>query len=73
MSSMTFGARREGVKYTERPAAYAVVGGPNGTVAAVRGTAGMIGLPGAVLCQAKRPKRRLCVRSVKNWPAASDW
>jgi ubiquinone/menaquinone biosynthesis C-methylase UbiE len=64
--SMTFGKPLEGVNYAERLAAYAVVGGQNGTVAAVRGTAGMIGLPGAVLCQAKRPKRRLCVRSVKN-------
>ena len=43
---MTFGKPLEGVAYTERPAAYAVVTGENGTVAAVRGTTGMIGLPG---------------------------
>jgi SAM-dependent methyltransferase len=42
----TFGKSLEGVAYTERPAAYAVIAGENGTVAAVRGPAGMIGLPG---------------------------
>jgi 8-oxo-dGTP pyrophosphatase MutT (NUDIX family) len=43
---MTFGARLEGVEYTERPAAYAVVAGENGTVAAVRGPAGGRFFPG---------------------------
>jgi ubiquinone/menaquinone biosynthesis C-methylase UbiE/8-oxo-dGTP pyrophosphatase MutT (NUDIX family) len=43
---LTFGAQRQGVAYIERPAAYAVVAGENGTVGAVRGTAGVIGLPG---------------------------
>jgi putative acetyltransferase len=42
----TFGSCLEGVAYADRPAAYAVVAGENGTVAAVKGTAGMIGLPG---------------------------
>jgi 8-oxo-dGTP pyrophosphatase MutT (NUDIX family) len=44
--SVKFGTRLEGVAYRERPAAYAVVAGHNGTVAAVQGTASMIGLPG---------------------------
>lgn len=44
--SLTFGKPLEGVAYTERPAAYVVVAGENGSVAAVRGAAGMIGLPG---------------------------
>jgi GrpB-like predicted nucleotidyltransferase (UPF0157 family)/8-oxo-dGTP pyrophosphatase MutT (NUDIX family)/precorrin-6B methylase 2 len=44
--SMMFGKPLEGVAYTERPAAYAVVAGENDTVAAVQGKAGMIGLPG---------------------------
>src|SRR5262245_11785385 len=44
--SMTFGARREGVAYTARPAAYAVIPGENATVAVVKGPSGMISLPG---------------------------
>ena len=43
---MTFGKALEGVAYTERPAAYAVVAGESGTVAAVRGASGMTFLPG---------------------------
>src|SRR3954469_13500974 len=42
----TFGARLDGVAYADRPAAYAVVAGVNGTVAAVRGTSGKFFLPG---------------------------
>ncbi len=42
----TFGPCLEGVPYADRPAAYAVVAGENGTVAAVKGTSGMVGLPG---------------------------
>ncbi len=42
----TFGARLEGVAYVDRPAAYAVVAGENGTVAAVKGTSGKFFLPG---------------------------
>jgi 8-oxo-dGTP pyrophosphatase MutT (NUDIX family) len=41
-----FGAPLEGITYTDRPAAYAVVYGENGTVAAVRAMSGMIALPG---------------------------
>jgi 8-oxo-dGTP pyrophosphatase MutT (NUDIX family) len=41
-----FGRCLEGASYTDRPAAYAVVAGENGTVAAVRGASAMIGLPG---------------------------
>jgi 8-oxo-dGTP pyrophosphatase MutT (NUDIX family) len=41
-----FGKQLDQVVYTERPAAYAVVAGENGTVATVRGPRGMIGLPG---------------------------
>jgi 8-oxo-dGTP pyrophosphatase MutT (NUDIX family) len=43
--SLTFGKPLAGVAYTERPAAYAVIAGVNGTVAAVRGRR-MFGLPG---------------------------
>ncbi len=42
----TFGVRLEGVAYVDRPAAYAVVAGENGTFAAVRGTSGKFFLPG---------------------------
>jgi 8-oxo-dGTP diphosphatase len=41
-----FGVPLEGVAYTERPAAYAVVAGENVTVAAVKGTSGKFFLPG---------------------------
>src|SRR5215210_7129364 len=44
--STTFGVRLEGVAYADRPAAYAVVAGENGTVAAVKGTSGRFFLPG---------------------------
>jgi 8-oxo-dGTP diphosphatase len=44
--TITFGSRLEGVHYTERPAAYAVVVGENGTVAAVKGKSGLFWLPG---------------------------
>jgi len=44
--SLTFGKPLEGAAYTERPAAYAVVAGAKETVVAVKGTSGMIGLPG---------------------------
>jgi 8-oxo-dGTP diphosphatase len=42
----TFGARLDGVAYADRPAAYAVVAGENGTVAGVKGTSGKFFLPG---------------------------
>ncbi len=44
--SITFGLRLEGVAYVDRPAAYAVIAGENGTLAAVRGTSGKFFLPG---------------------------
>jgi 8-oxo-dGTP pyrophosphatase MutT (NUDIX family) len=43
---ITFGIRREGVQYRQRRAVYAVVGGANGTVAAVKGPSGRFWLPG---------------------------
>ncbi len=67
---MTFGARLEGVAYTERPAAYAVVAGENSTVAAVRGTAGMIGLPGGGSLPGETPEQTL-VREVREELARS--
>jgi 8-oxo-dGTP pyrophosphatase MutT (NUDIX family) len=70
MSSMTFGARREGVKYTERPAAYAVVGGPNGTVAAVRGASGLMFLPGGGSRPGETPEETV-VREVREELARS--
>src|SRR5262245_21093869 len=42
----TFGGRLDGVAYADRPAAYAVVAGENGTVAAVKGKSGKFFLPG---------------------------
>jgi SAM-dependent methyltransferase len=57
--SLTFGKQREGVVYTERPAAYAVVAGESGTVAAVRGPAGMIGLPGGGSLPGEAPEETL--------------
>src|SRR5262245_58290272 len=44
--STTFGVRLEGVTYVDRPAAYAVIAGQNGTVAAVKGKSGKFGLAG---------------------------
>src|SRR5215472_8167512 len=41
-----FGARLEGVAYADRPAAYAVVAGKNGTIAAVKGPSDKFFLPG---------------------------
>jgi GrpB-like predicted nucleotidyltransferase (UPF0157 family)/SAM-dependent methyltransferase/ADP-ribose pyrophosphatase YjhB (NUDIX family) len=68
--SMTFGKPLEGVAYTERPAAYAVVAGENSTVAAVRGTAGMIGLPGGGSLPGETPEETL-VREVREELARS--
>src|SRR5262249_42817593 len=62
--TLTFGARLEGVAYTERPAAYGVVAGENGTVAAVRGPAGGIGLPGGGSLPGETPEETL-VREVR--------
>jgi len=56
---MTFGKQLEELAYTERPAAYAVVAGENGSVAAVRGAAGMIGLPGGGSLPGKTPEETL--------------
>jgi 8-oxo-dGTP pyrophosphatase MutT (NUDIX family) len=63
MTSMTFGARRGGVKYRERPAAYAVVAGENGTLAAVRGAAGVVFLPGGGSLPGETPEETV-VREV---------
>src|SRR4051812_44291308 len=41
-----FGVHLDGVAYAERPAAYAVIAGENGTVAAVKGQSGKFFLPG---------------------------
>jgi 8-oxo-dGTP pyrophosphatase MutT (NUDIX family) len=62
--STTFGSRLAGVLYTERPAAYAVVGGENGTVAAVRGPSGIIGLPGGGSLPGESPEETV-VREVR--------
>jgi 8-oxo-dGTP pyrophosphatase MutT (NUDIX family) len=42
----TFGTCLQGTNYVDRPAAYVVVAGQNGTVAVVQGPSGLIGLPG---------------------------
>jgi 8-oxo-dGTP pyrophosphatase MutT (NUDIX family) len=70
MFSMTFGCRREGVKYTERPAVYAVVRGEYGSVAVVRGAAGYIGLPGGGCLSGETPEETL-VREVREELARS--
>ena len=56
---MMFGARLEGVAYTERPAAYAVVAGENGTAATVRGASGMSFLPGGGSLPGETPEETL--------------
>jgi ubiquinone/menaquinone biosynthesis C-methylase UbiE/8-oxo-dGTP pyrophosphatase MutT (NUDIX family) len=61
---MTFSARLEGVAYTDRPAAYAVVAAENGTVAAVRGPAGGIFLPGGGSLPGETPEETV-VREVR--------
>src|SRR5260370_40751664 len=66
----TFGSCLKGVRYTERPAAYAVVGGEHNTVAAVRGTSGMIGLPGGGSLPGETPEETL-VREVREELARS--
>jgi 8-oxo-dGTP pyrophosphatase MutT (NUDIX family) len=68
--SMTFGKPLAGVAYTERPAAYAVIAGENGTVAAVRGPAGMICLPGGGSWPSETPEETL-VREVREELARS--
>ena len=70
MSCMMFGARLDGVTYTERPAACAVIHGDNSTVGAVRGTAGMIGLPGGGSLPGETPEETL-VREVREELARS--
>jgi ubiquinone/menaquinone biosynthesis C-methylase UbiE/8-oxo-dGTP pyrophosphatase MutT (NUDIX family) len=67
---MIFGVRREGVAYTERPAAYAVIRGENGTVAAVRGASGMMFLPGGGSLPDETPEETL-VREVREELARS--
>jgi ubiquinone/menaquinone biosynthesis C-methylase UbiE/8-oxo-dGTP pyrophosphatase MutT (NUDIX family) len=62
--SMTFGKPLEGVAYTERPAAYAVVAGESGTVAAVRGASGMTFLPGGGSLPGEMPEETL-IREVR--------
>jgi len=64
MYALTFGSRQEGVKYTDRSAAYAVVGGEKSTVAAVRGAAGFVGLPGGGSLPGETPEETL-VREVR--------
>jgi 8-oxo-dGTP pyrophosphatase MutT (NUDIX family) len=66
----TFGSRLEGVKYSERPAAYAVVRGKNGKVGAVQGASGMIGLPGGGSLPGETPEETL-VREVREELARS--
>ncbi len=61
---LTFGLPNEGVQYTDRPAAYAVVAGDNGTVAVVRGPRGMIGLLGGGSVPGETPEQTL-VREVR--------
>jgi 8-oxo-dGTP pyrophosphatase MutT (NUDIX family) len=67
---MMFGSRLEGVKYTERPAAYAIIRGENSTVGAVRGASGMIGLPGGGSLPGETPEQTL-VREVREELARS--
>ncbi len=62
--STIFGPRLAGVRYAERPAAYAVVGGGNGTVAAVRGPSGRMWLPGGGSLPGETPEEAL-VREVR--------
>jgi 8-oxo-dGTP pyrophosphatase MutT (NUDIX family) len=70
MLSTIFGSRLKEVRYTERPAVYAVVGGENGTVAVVRGPSGMIGLPGGGSLPGETPEETL-VREVREELARS--
>jgi catechol 2,3-dioxygenase-like lactoylglutathione lyase family enzyme/ADP-ribose pyrophosphatase YjhB (NUDIX family) len=67
---LTFGTRREGVAYTDRPAAYAVVAGENGTVAAVWGASGRAFLPGGGSLPGESPEETL-VREVREELARS--
>jgi 8-oxo-dGTP pyrophosphatase MutT (NUDIX family) len=67
---MIFGVRRQGVKYTARPAAYAVICGENGRVAAVRGASGMMFLPGGGSLPDETPEETL-VREVREELARS--
>src|SRR5262249_36981878 len=46
VASMIFATRREGARYTQRPAASVVVRGEHDTAAAVRGPSCWLGLPG---------------------------
>src|ERR1051325_11397956 len=46
IETANFGAPLDGVSYAERPAAYAVVAGEKGTVAAVKGASSKCFLPG---------------------------
>jgi 8-oxo-dGTP pyrophosphatase MutT (NUDIX family) len=68
--TVAFGTRLEGVRYTERPAAYAVIGGANGTVAAVQGPSGGIGLPGGGSLPGESPQDTV-VREVREELARS--
>jgi ubiquinone/menaquinone biosynthesis C-methylase UbiE/GrpB-like predicted nucleotidyltransferase (UPF0157 family)/8-oxo-dGTP pyrophosphatase MutT (NUDIX family) len=54
-----FGKPLDGVAYTARPAAYAVIGGENGTVAAVQGPSGGVGLPGGGSLSGETPEETL--------------
>jgi 8-oxo-dGTP pyrophosphatase MutT (NUDIX family) len=58
------------VAYTARPAAYAVIGGENGTVAAVQGPSGGVGLPGGGSLPGETPEETL-VREVREELARS--
>jgi 8-oxo-dGTP pyrophosphatase MutT (NUDIX family) len=66
----TFGTRWDEIAYRDRPAAYAVVLGPNGTVAVVQGPAGMIGLPGGGSLPEESPEETL-LREVREELARS--
>jgi 8-oxo-dGTP pyrophosphatase MutT (NUDIX family) len=70
--SLTFGFRREGVDYTDRPAAYAVVGNEYGGVATVSGPGGMLWLPGGGSLPGETPEETL-IREVREELARSVW
>src|SRR5260370_42400575 len=68
--AVVFGAGLAGEQYTARPAAYAVGGSENGTVAAGRGASGMIGLPGGGSLAGESPEETV-VREVREELARS--
>jgi ubiquinone/menaquinone biosynthesis C-methylase UbiE/8-oxo-dGTP pyrophosphatase MutT (NUDIX family) len=67
---VTFGKPLEGVTYVERPAAYAIIPGKDGTVTAVRGASGRFFLPGGGSLPGELPNETL-VREVREELARS--